>query len=96
MVDKIDTEYFKEVMAHCRKECSEIAGYDYLVWVNSMDYILREQGIDVGYEKGNECYKKAKQEFEKTIYIFEVLPSLEPEPETVETLASFFFSVVLI
>jgi hypothetical protein len=87
MVDKIDPEYLKEVMAHCRKECPEIAGFDYLVWVNSVDYILREQGIDVGIEKGNECYEKAKKEFEKTEYTFEILPPLETEPEAIETSA---------
>jgi hypothetical protein len=61
LVDKIDPEYLKDVMAHSRKECPEIAEYDYLVWVNSVDYILREQGIDVGYEKGNECHEKKKR-----------------------------------
>jgi hypothetical protein len=85
MADKIDPEYLKEVMARCVIECPEIAGFDYLVWVNSVDYILSEQGIDVGFEKGNECYEKAKQEFEKTEYFFEVLPPLETE--TVEASA---------
>ena len=87
MVDKIDPEYLKEVMTRCRSECPEIASFDYLVWVNSVDYILKEQGIDNGNEKGNELYEKAKKEFEKTEYYFEVLPPLEPEPETVETSA---------
>ena len=56
MVDKIDPQYLKEVMARCREECKEIAGYDYLVWVNSIDYILREQGINDGKLEAVEAY----------------------------------------
>jgi hypothetical protein len=82
MVDKIDPQYLKEVMARCREECKEIAGYDYLVWVNSIDYILREQGINDGKLEAVEAYERAQKEFDKTEYVFEVLPPLEPEAET--------------
>ena len=85
MTSKIDPEYLKEVMARCRSECPEIAPYEYLVWVNSVDYILREQGIDEGEEAGKEAYEKASQEFKKTEYTFEVLPAAESE--TVEASA---------
>ena len=84
MTDKIDPEYLKEVMSRCVIECPEIAQYDYLVWLNSVDYILREQGIDEGGDKAIEDYEKAKKEFDKTEYLFEVLPPLEPEPELLE------------
>ena len=83
MVEKIDPEYLKKVMARCVVECPEIAEFEYLVWVNSIDYILREQGIESGIEEANEAYEKAKKEFEKTTYTFEILPPLEPEPEPV-------------
>ena len=77
MVEKIDPEYLKEVMKRCRAECPEIADFDYLVWVNSIDYILREQGIESGIEEAQEAYEKAKKEYEKTEYYFEILPPLE-------------------
>ena len=80
----IDTEYLKEVMSRCRAECPQIAEYDYLVWINSVDYILREKGINNEIE-ANEAYERAKKEFEKTEYVFEVLPPLEPEPKQIES-----------
>ena len=81
MVDKIDPEYLKEVMSRCKAECPEIANQEYLVWINSIDYILREQGIEEGQEEAKEAYERAQKEFEKTEYFFEVLPPLETEPE---------------
>jgi hypothetical protein len=81
MVDKIDPEYLKEVMSRCKAECPEIAEQEYLVWINSIDYILREQGIDGDEEEAKKAYEKAQKEFEKTEYYFEVLPALEEEPE---------------
>ena len=81
MVDKIDPEYLKEVMSRCKAECPEIAEQEYLVWINSIDYILREQGIDGDEEEAKKAYESAQKEFEKTEYYFEVLPALEPEPE---------------
>ena len=81
----IDPEYLKEVMNKCRAECPQIAEYDYLVWINSIDYILREKGIINGEEEANEAYRRAKAEFEKTEYVFEVLPPLEPEPKQIES-----------
>ena len=68
----IDLEYLKEVMDRCRKENPEIADQDYLVWVNSVDYILREMGYNVGEEEGKRLYEKAHAEFQKTDYRFEV------------------------
>jgi len=86
MDDKlIDPEYLKEVMNRCRAECPEIADHNYLVWVNSIDYILREKGIINGEEEANEAYERAKKEFEKTEYVFEVLPPLEPSLEQIES-----------
>ena len=38
-------------------------------------------------KKAMNAMKKQKKEFEKTEYTFEVLPPLEPEPETVEASA---------
>jgi len=78
-MDKIDPEYLKEIMNKCRTECPEIANEEYLVWINSVDYILREQGIDLGQNEAKEAYERAQKEFEKTEYLFEVLPPLEPE-----------------
>jgi hypothetical protein len=78
MNTEIDPEYLKEVMEICKRECPEIADHDYLVWVNSVDYILRERGIENGKEQAIEDYERAKKEFEKDTYTFEILP---PEPE---------------
>ena len=61
----IDPEYLKEVMNRCRVECPHIADYDYLVWINSIDYILREKGIINGNEEANEAALKHIDEQKK-------------------------------
>ena len=83
MTDKkveIDPIYLKEVMERCKAECPDIADNEYIVWVNSVDYILREMGINDGEEDAKIAYAKAQEEFKKKEYFFTVVqPSDEPE-----------------
>jgi len=77
----IDPLYLNEVMERCKNECPEIAPFDYLVWVNAVDFILREQGIELGKEEAQEAYQRAREEFKKDTYTFEVLPPKEEEEQ---------------
>ena len=67
---EIDESLLAEVMAQCRAELPELP--EYLVWVNSVDMIMRNMGID-NTEEGNELYKTAKKEMETTTYNIQVI-----------------------
>ena len=67
---EIDESLLAEVMAQCRAELPELP--DYIVWLNSVDMIMRNMGID-NTEEGNELYKTAKKEMETTTYNIQVI-----------------------
>ena len=67
---EIDESLLAEVMAQCRAELPELP--DYIVYVNSVDMIMRNMGID-NTEEGNELYKNAKKEMETTTYNIQVI-----------------------
>ena len=67
---EIDESLLAEVMAQCRAELPELP--DYIVWLNSVDMIMRNMGID-NTEEGNELYKNAKKEMETTTYNIQVI-----------------------
>ena len=67
---EIDESLLAEVMAQCRAELPELP--DYIVWLNSVDMIMRNMGID-NTEEGNELYKIAKKEMETTTYNIQVI-----------------------
>ena len=67
---EIDESLLAEVMAQCRAELPELP--EYIIWVNSVDMIMRNMGID-NTEEGNELYKIAKKEMETTTYNIQVI-----------------------
>ena len=67
---EIDESLLAEVMAQCRAELPELP--EYIIWVNSVDMIMRNMGID-NTEEGNELYKTAKKEMETTTYNIQVI-----------------------
>ena len=67
---EIDESLLAEVMAQCRAELPELP--DYIVYVNSVDMMMRNMGID-NTEQGNELYKIAKKEMETTTYNIQVI-----------------------
>ena len=67
---EIDESLLAEVMAQCRADLPELP--DYLHFLNSVDMIMRNMGID-NTEEGNELYKKAKKEMETTTYNIQVI-----------------------
>ena len=67
---EIDESLLAEVMAQCRAELPELP--EYIVYVNSVDMIMRNMGID-NTEQGNELYKIAKKEMETTTYNIQVI-----------------------
>ena len=52
---EIDPTLLAEVMEECRKDCPDLP--DYLVWINSVDMIMRCKGND---NDGTELYHQAK------------------------------------
>ena len=67
---EIDESLLAEVMAQCRAELPELP--EYIIWVNSVDMIMRNMGID-NTEEGNELYTIAKKEMETTTYNIQVI-----------------------
>ena len=67
---EIDESLLAEVMAQCRAELPELP--EYIVWLNSVDIIMRNMGID-NTEEGNELYKTSKKEMETTTYNIQVI-----------------------
>ena len=67
---EIDESLLAEVMAQCRAELPELP--EYIIWLNSVDMIMRNMGID-NTEEGNELYKIAKKEMETTTYNIQVI-----------------------
>lgn len=69
-MEQIDEQLLAEVMAQCRAELPDLP--EYLVWVNSVDIIMRNMGID-NTEIGNDLYEAAKKEMETTTYNIQVI-----------------------
>ena len=65
---EIDPTLLAEVMEECRKDCPDLP--DYLVWINSVDMIMRCKGYD---NDGTELDHQAKEELEKTKNEFQVI-----------------------
>ena len=65
---EIDPNLLAEVMEECRKDCPDSP--DNLVWIDSVDKIMRCKGYD---NDGTELYHQAKEGLEKTKYKIHVI-----------------------
>ena len=67
---EIDPQLLQEVMAECRKDLPDLP--DYFIWLNSVDIIMRNMGVDKS-DEANELYNNAKKELETSTYNFQVV-----------------------
>ena len=67
---EIDPQLLQEVMAECQKDLPDLP--DYFIWLNSVDIIIRNMGIDKA-DEANELYTNAKKELETSTYNFQVV-----------------------
>jgi hypothetical protein len=64
---EIDNDQLNVLMNACKQEYPDIDPY--IIWVYSMDYLLKEQGVYGDEKQAQELYEKAKGEVKFNVRI---------------------------